>query len=214
MSLSFILILFGNLSWMVTYLNIIYGNYLVKHSLMIEICLYLNLSWEFLYAFIYPTSNLLMGSTFVIWFLLDFIMFVQLIYYEYSFKNNKFLMMFIVMIKLTLAFLFIYIFDYSVNKAVGFQKHEAAMFSAFLINLFMSYSYLTDNYSKYNLKNGRTMAIFKMLGTLLTTLSVFMDKEVLYPLLTKEISLYCGFACFILDFIFVYMIYSQNGKSV
>jgi hypothetical protein len=196
MTASLIFILLGNLCWMLTYINIIYGNHMFKTNLMIPVSLCLNISWEFLYAFVYPPSNLLLKYSFMMWFLLDMVMLFQLFQYnpQKNYPN--------IIVTLVLSFGFIFIFDYSVNYAVQFKNHEAAMLSAFLINLLMSYLFTFENNThKFLFKTN--MAIFKMWGTFFTTVSLFLDDGSLFPLLTKEISIYCGLLCFLLDLMFV-----------
>ncbi len=155
-----ILLLSSGICWTITYLLIIQKGYQDETYGMPFAALCANLSWEFIFSFIYP-SRLSQRIINFIWLGLDLIIFSQLL--KYGFREFPYLIktQFYLMLVLGLVTSFgtiIFIFQ-------DFQDF-GSVYAAFGQNLMMSILFVGMFFHRGSLRGqSRTIALFKLLGT-------------------------------------------------
>ncbi|MDF2958376.1 MAG: hypothetical protein K0S39_111 [Paenibacillus sp.] len=186
--------------WTITYIFIIYKGFRDRTCGMPFAALCANLSWEFLFSFIFPFEPLQLAIN-LLWLALDFIILCQFIYYSSEsspFGNSSYV---IWLPTLALALL--------LNMGITLEFHDfEGKYSAFGINLMMSLLFIKMLTEQGLLGQSIFIAISKMAGTLCASLLFFSlyPKSVLLTLLYLLI--------LILDIIYIIMIRYRSIKVV
>jgi hypothetical protein len=190
------------ISWSIVYLLIIYRSFKDQMCGMPAIVLAFNMFWEFLYSFVFLNE----GQQIQIWvnrvwFLFDVVIFVSFIMYgvrNWETGKRRFFVPF-VLFTLISAFSILYLMQLDFGE-------KAITYSAFLINVLMSASFI-DLLLKHEDLKGQSfgIAFFKMLGTLAATIVLFQRYSQLLQLL--------GILCFVLDLIYIFMIVDLYKKA-
>ena len=157
------------LFWIITYILIIKRGFQDKKYGMPMVAICANISWEFIFLFIYPQDDLqkLITST---WFVLDIIIMIQfLVFGRTEFKKHISIKLFYLSFVITLgvSFLIIIAMTLELNDFEG-------KYAAFSQNLMMSALFISLLLSRGN-SSGQSIyiAVFKMLGTLLASIAFF-----------------------------------------
>ncbi|MFJ8262987.1 hypothetical protein ACIQ4I_13705 [Rummeliibacillus sp. NPDC094406] len=157
------------LFWIFAYILIIKRGFQDKNYGMPMVAICANISWEFIFTFIFPNQGPQIIITFI-WFLLDIIILFQ--YLIYGLKEIKkgtsveyFYLSFF--ITLALSFLIIVAMTYEFNDVEG-------KYAAFSQNLMMSGLFISLLLSRGNTSGqSSNIAIFKMLGSLFAGIAFF-----------------------------------------
>lgn len=171
MSVDIILQGLSGLFWIITYILIINKSVKDKTYGMPFITMCLNLSWEFVFAFIYK-SDIFHQIVCLIWYILDLI--IACTFFKYGYKDfkkkyslNK--ISFLVLIVFTLIYSFIFMVLAPLDFSILFDGDilQSAGFIAYFQNLLMSILFVLMFLERRNLKGQSIfIAIFKWLGTL------------------------------------------------
>lgn len=168
---------------------------------MVAICA--NISWEFIFAFIYPQNDLQKNIT-IIWFVLDIVILIQyLIYGRKEFKKYLSNKLFYICFFITLSISFLMI----LAIAQEFNDFEGK-YTAFLQNLMMSGLFISLLFWRGNLKGQSIyIAIFKMLGTLCASVAFFIYfKTNLITIISVATLLY--------DWLYIVLVCKLKGKRI
>ena len=175
--------------WTLTYLLIIRRSLLDRTYGMPLAALCANISWEFLFSFIYP-PQIIQHVVNLIWFSLDLIIFIQLLRYgprEFADLSKR---IFYTLVSLALATSFCAVL------LVTVEFHDLGTYAAFGQNLMMSVLFIVMWYRRRSL-HGQSIgiAICKLLGTALASLafslySPLSHHSVLLPFLYVAILVY------------------------
>jgi hypothetical protein len=198
----FLLLLLGSgIFWTITYILIIRRGILDHTYGMPFVALCANISWEFIFSFIFP-PNIIQLVVNIIWFCLDVIILVLLFRYGpdefadlpkpvfYAAFGLALVSAFCAVLLITVAF------------------NDAGTYSAFGQNLMMSVLFVTMLYRRRSLHGQSiSIAICKLLGTALASLAFYLytrisHHSVLLPFLYIAILVY--------DTIYVVMVYMQQ----
>ncbi len=171
MSIDIILQGLSGLFWTITYILIINKSVKDKTYGMPFLAMCLNLSWEFVFAFIYKT-DIFHQIVCLIWYVLDLI--IACAFFKYGYKDfkkkyslNK--ISFLVLIVFTLISSFIFMILAPLDFGILFDGDilQTAGFIAYFQNLLMSVLFVLMFLERRNLKGQSIfIAIFKWLGTL------------------------------------------------
>ncbi|WP_068982795.1 MULTISPECIES: hypothetical protein [Lysinibacillus] len=184
------------LFWIITYILIIKRGFQDKKYGMPMAAICANISWEFIFAFMYPQNDLQRIFTFL-WFMLDVVIMMQFLLYGYKeykkiIPRKLFYSSFF--ITLAVSFFIILAMIHEFNDITG-------KYAAFSQNLMMSGLFIALFIQRGNL-SGQSMgiAICKMIGTMFAAVGFYMYFRT--PLITI-ISL----ATLIYDWIYIVLIY-------
>lgn len=192
------------LCWTLTYLLIIHRGFADQAVGMPLVSLATNISWEFIFAFVYPHRKTQRAVN-AAWFCLDLVILWQI----FQFGNTVGLpdALFYLFVILTL------VTAYALTLLVTrhFQDWRG-QYTAFGGNLLMSVLFITMLIDRGNLA-GQSLyiALFKLLGTAISALAFYRY----YPV--PRIIHWLGLAIFIFDVIYLVMVYQQSirlGLSV
>lgn len=166
----------------------------------------LNLSWEFVFAFIYKT-NLFHQIVCLIWYVLDLI--IACAFFKYGYKDfkkkyslNK--ISFLVLIVFTLISSFIFMILAPLDFGILFDGDilQTAGFIAYFQNLLMSILFVLMFLERRNLKGQSIfIAIFKWLGTLSVSI---MNLSGMISLNSTE--LFVIFLIQVFDILYIYLL--------
>lgn len=183
--------------WTITYLLIILRGSLDGTYGMPLVALCANISWEFIFAFVYPHGPVQRPVN-IVWLLLDVVILIQLLRYGPREFPRLSQALFYAMFLLSLAMSFC---------AILFITEEFADFdgaySAFGQNLMMSALFIAMLYSRRNLRGqSPAIALFKLAGTACASAAFYFfepdyQTSVLLPFLFISI--------LVLDFIYLIM---------
>jgi hypothetical protein len=195
----------GGIFWILTYVFIISKGFKDKTYGMPLIALCANISWEFIYSFVFPYGP---PQSYInyLWFGLDIIVVAQFLKYGKNeflkWSSSKLYKLFIVL----LAFEFGIILVGSI--AIGDFR---GIYSAFGQNLLMSILFIIMFFKRNSLRGQSIyIAIFKMLGTGLVSLHFYLYEPITQSSLILP-SLYVSI--FIFDMAYFFLIirfYKQN----
>lgn len=191
------------LFWIITYILIIKQGFKDKKYGMPMAAICANISWEFIFAFMYPQNDLQRMITFL-WFMLDIIIMMQ--YLRYGHKEYRKLIpskIFYASFSITLgaSFFIILAMMHEFNDIAG-------KYAAFSQNLMMSGLFIALLLQRGNL-SGQSMsiAVCKMLGTVFAVVGFYMYFRT--PLITI-ISL----ATLFYDGLYIVLIYRLYRKKI
>ncbi len=188
-------------SWTIVYLLIIYRSYKDRFCGMPFIALALNMSWEFLYSFIFNAPGLEL-QTWVnrVWFLFDVAIVISFFLYgrkNWQPQNQRFFIPYVL-------FVFIAAFGLLYLLQLDFSE-KAITYSAFLISLLMSSLFIAMLLKEPGIRGQSFgIAFFKMLGTLAATIVLFQRYSYFLQ--------FVGVVCFILDMVYIAMIVERYKK--
>jgi hypothetical protein len=195
-----ILLVGSGVLWTVTYLLIIRRGFLDHTYGMPLVALCANLSWEFIFAFVFPHGPVQRPVN-VVWFSLDLIILYQLLRFGQREFPRLPKRLFYGMVALALLTAFFTV----VSITLEFEDFDGA-YSAFGQNLMMSILFIVMFYSRGSLRGqSLSIALTKMGGTALASVaflffSVGYERSVLLPFL------YCSILLF--DALYVAMVFS------
>ncbi len=186
--------------WSITYVLIIYRGFKDKNYGMPIVALCLNLSWEFIFAAIYP---MILAQRIVnyVWFALDVVIVVTyFLYYKKDFSNSLNKRLFIPQFLLLFSTSFLGVLFITIEF-----DDFSGVYSAFLQNLVMSILFLAMLFRRNNV-SGQSIyiALAKMLGTLGPTILVFMN---FYEFQNGIFVKFLGIGCLIFDLLYILFLY-------
>jgi hypothetical protein len=190
--------------WTGTYLLIIRRSILDHTYGMPLAALCANISWEFLFSFIYP-PNIIQHIVNLIWFSLDLIILIQLLYYGPREFSNLSKRVFYALVSLALATSFCAVLF------VTIEFHDSGVYTAFGQNLMMSVLFMVMLYRRRSLRGQSiSIALCKLFGTALASLAFFFfstlsHRSILLPFLYIAILVY--------DVIYVGMVSVQQRAT-
>ncbi|MFJ8065189.1 hypothetical protein ACIQYS_11210 [Psychrobacillus sp. NPDC096426] len=158
------------LFWIITYILIIKRGFQDKNYGMPMVAICANISWEFIFLFIFPNDDRQKIITSA-WFVLDIIIVIQyLIFGRKEFKKYISVKHFYSSFFITLGVSFLII----IAMTLEFNDFEGK-YAAFLQNLMMSGLFISLLLSRGN-SSGQSIsiAVFKMLGSLLASIAFFL----------------------------------------
>ncbi|MGG2074626.1 hypothetical protein AB1J28_14875 [Lysinibacillus irui] len=190
------------LFWIITYILVIYKGWRDKQYGMPMAAICANISWEFIFAFIYPQNDLQRFIT-LIWFLLDIFILMQFLRYapnEYRRMLSKKLLYFSFLLTLVFSMLTI------LGLIHEFHDYEGK-YAAFFLNLMMSGLFIALLLQRGNLA-GQSMAIAicKMLGTLFASVGFYLYFRT--PLITI-----ISVATLFYDWLYILLIYRWQKQK-
>lgn len=177
------------LCWTITYILIIYRSFKDKTCGMPLIALAFNMSWEFIYSFVFAPAHFTFQRMInITWFLFDVFIFVAYLFYsqkEWKASEYKAWYWPNLIFTLTASYLMLYYFHLDFGKG-------AITYSGYLDNVLMSALFISM-FLKRNSLDGQSVGIafFKMMGTLFATIILFNGFNHFLRLL--------GLICFVLD---------------
>jgi hypothetical protein len=178
--------------WTLTYLLIIRQGFLHRTYGMPLVALCANISWEFIFAFVYP-HDLPQRAVNVVWLSFDVVILVQLLLYgprEFAALPRR---LFYAAFALALATAF----GAVLTVTLQFDDSDGA-YSAFGQNLMMSILFVTMLYSRGSMRGQSVwIAVLKMVGTALASFSFYLfnpdyDGSILLPFLYVAILIFDG----------------------
>jgi hypothetical protein len=188
--------------WTLTYLLIIRRGHLDHTYGMPLVALCVNISWEFLFSFLYPQS-VIQQIINVIWFALDVVILIQLLRYgprEFADLSKQ---AFYAVVGLTLATCFCAVLFFTI------EFHDRGTYSAFGSNLLMSVLFIEMLYHRRSLRGQSiSIAVCKLLGTALASLAFYLYFPLGHQPLFVMLFLYVSI--FVCDVIYVGMLYVQQ----
>ena len=205
-----IILLLGGIFWILTYIFIISKGYKDKTYGMPLLALCANISWEFIFSFLLPHSPPQLYINYL-WFALDVVIVFQFFkYYKNEFPNLS---------SLTLSI----VFGISVATALSiilsggiFLGDVDGVYAAFGQNLLMSVLFVVMFFRRGNTLRGQSIfiAIFKMLGTGLTSIHFYLFEPVSQ---SSFVLPFLFISIFFFDLLYAVLIvkqYKKNNKSL
>lgn len=195
-----ILAISSGVLWSITYILIIYRGFKDKNYGMPIVALCLNVSWEFIFAAIYP---MILAQRIInyVWFALDLVILVTyFLYYKKDFPESLDKRLFIPQFLLLFSTSFLGVLFITIE----FDDYSG-VYSAFLQNLIMSMFFLAMLFRRNNV-SGQSIyiALAKMLGTLGPTILVFMN---VYEMQNGVFVKFLGIGCLIFDLFYILLLY-------
>jgi hypothetical protein len=189
----------SGLCWTLTYLFIIKRGFQDKTLGMPLVALCANISWEFIFSFIYP-HGVPQYYVNVVWFLFDVVILFQALKFgKFDFNRNLSARLFYPVFGLTLVMSFCAVLFVSRE----FKDYDGK-YAAFGQNLMMSVMFVSMLLRRGSVKGQSIyIALFKMIGTLLPSILFLL----LFPASALLIFLYV--AIFIFDLIYFVMLYRK-----
>jgi len=189
----------GGVFWILTYIFIISKGFKDKTYGMPLIALCANISWEFIFSFIFPHMPPQLFINYL-WFGLDSIIVIQFLKYgkkEFLYLSSK---------RLYSIFLVLLGAEFSIILVNGITIGEyKGVYSAFGQNLVMSILFIIMLFKRNSLRGQSIyIAIFKILGTVLTSLHYYMYEPITQSSLILP-SLFVSI--FIFDIVYIYLVF-------
>jgi hypothetical protein len=202
-----LLMLGSGVLWTLTYLLIIRRSILDHTYGMPLVALCANISWEFLFSFVYYPSDLTQRIIFLTWFYIDVLMLCQLLYYgprEFADLPKQ---AFYTIMALALPTTFCAMLLFTM------QFRGSATYSAFGINLLMSVLFIAMLYHRRSLRGQSIpIAVCKLLGTALISSACYfyVSPSVGYQ---SSILVFLYISTFVCDTIYVgLLVYMQQRE--
>lgn len=196
-----LLTLISGISWSLVYIVLIRRGFADKTYGMPLFALSFNLSWEFLFAFVFRSSDVtVQGVVNIIWCLFDVV--IAYTYFRYGRKefaqiaDGKWFLPWSIT-AFVISFAVIYV------SVVVFGVSEGAEYTAFAQNLMMSVLFINLLVSRKDV-SGQSIyvALLKWIGTAAPTILFYLRTENLLILVL-------GVGCFIYDALYTVMLYQQ-----
>jgi hypothetical protein len=204
-----IILLAGGIFWILTYIFIISKGFKDKTYGMPLIALCANISWEFVFSFIFPHTPPQLFINYL-WFGLDIIIVIQFLKYgknEFSDLSSS---------KLYVLFTFLIVSEFGIIIISSITIGEfKGVYSAFGQNLLMSILFIIMLFKRNSLRGQSFyIAIFKMFGTGLSSLHYILYE----PISQSSFILPSLFvSVFVFDIVYIYLIikrYNSNNISL
>lgn len=200
-----IILVTGGIFWILTYIFIISKGFKDKTYGMPLIALCANISWEFIFSFVFPHTPPQLFINYL-WFGLDIIIVIQ--FFKYG--KNEFLNL--SSKKLYSIFVVLLGVEFSIILFSGITLGEfKGVYSAFGQNLVMSILFIIILFKRNSLRGQSIyIAVFKMLGTGLTSIHYYLFEPITQSSLILP-ALYVSI--FIFDIVYIYLIvkfYKRN----
>ncbi|HEY6534712.1 MAG TPA: hypothetical protein VIY08_02730 [Candidatus Nitrosocosmicus sp.] len=204
-----LILVFGGIFWILTYIFIISKGFKDKTYGMPLIALCANVSWEFIYSFIFPHTPPQLFINYL-WFGLDVIIVIQFLKYS----KNEFLNL--TSAKLYSIFILLLVSEFSIILLSSFITGEVkGAYTAFSQNLVMSVLFIIMLFKRKSLRGQSIyIAVFKMLGTGLTSLHYYVYEPITHSSFILP-TLYV--LIFTFDIVYILLIlrfYKKNKMSV
>jgi hypothetical protein len=198
------LMLGAGVFWTVTYLLIIRRSFLDRTYGMPLVALCANISWEFLFSFVYPQSTIQQIIN-LIWFVLDVVILTQLLRYGLSEFANLPKRAFYMVVCLALAT------SFCVMLLFTMEFHDQGTYSAFGSNLLMSVLFIEMQYHRNSLRGQSiSIAVCKLLGTALASLAFYFY----FPLGHQPLAMpFLYISILIYDVIYVGLVYRHQRRE-
>jgi hypothetical protein len=207
--MSFTLIMLGSgIFWTATYLLIIWRGFRDQTYGMPLAAFCANISWEFIFSFIFP-SDPIQHIVNIVWFTLD--VGILLLFLRYGPKEFKHFPKWAFYTSFALALLT----AFSLVLFITIQFHDNnGVYSAFGQNLMMSVLFITMLLSRQSLRGqSLSIAICKLIGTFFASLAFY-----LYSPLTQQSGLlpclYIGILIYDLIYVGLVYVYQHKGLSL
>ncbi|MGE7091809.1 hypothetical protein ACQKII_10225 [Lysinibacillus sp. NPDC048646] len=189
--------------WIITYILIIKRGFQDKKYGMPMVAICANISWEFIFTFIYPQNDLQKIIT-LLWFLLDIVILLQYLRYgrqEYKKFISTKLFYASFLVTLGVSFLIILTMTQELNDIEG-------KYTAFSQNLMMSGLFISLLLWRGN-AGGQSMsiAVCKMIGTLFASVAFYMYFRT--PLITIV-----SIATFVYDWLYIVWLYRLYSRKI
>lgn len=200
--ISTLLALISGISWTLVYLELIRRGFKDKRCGMPLFALAFNLSWEFLFGFVFHTSEQLSLQTIIniIWCGFDVV--IVYLYFRYGrgdFARSAPARWFLPWSLLAFVVGFATIYFSVVEFGVGY----GAIYTAFAQNLMMSVLFIRMLVSREGVEGqAPSIALLKWIGTAAPTIQ-------LYALTGSGLVLVLGAGCFVYDAIYTVMLYRK-----
>ncbi len=214
------MVMFGlsGLCWCITYIVIFYRGFKDKAVGMPLLALSLNIGWEFIMSFVY-TSQTSAPFRFVCicWVAIDIVLLIQEFMYgkedmKYFFPNITSGWHKIIVI---IAVIGGYYFTYYAIPA--WNNYQTGMFAAALMNVSMSYLFVTMLINRGSIKGQSFyIALFKLLGTDLfggVTFGFIVRKGSLMNTNPSPLIAYLDVVCLVFDLMYLIMLINQYHKE-
>jgi hypothetical protein len=200
-----IILLAGGICWILTYIFIISKGFKDKTYGMPLIALCANISWEFIFSFIFPHTPPQLFINYL-WFGLDIIIVIQFLKYgknEFSDLSSS---------KLYTLFTFLIVSEFGIILVSSITMGEfKGVYSAFGQNLLMSILFIMMLFKRNSLRGQSIyIAIFKMFGTGLTSLHYYLYEPISqssFILPTLFVSI------FVFDIVYIYLIIKKHNSN-
>jgi hypothetical protein len=200
-----IILLAGGICWILTYIFIISKGFKDKTYGMPLIALCANISWEFIFSFIFPHTPPQLFINYL-WFGLDIIIVIQFLKYgknEFSDLSSS---------KLYTLFTFLIVSEFGIILVSSITMGEfKGVYSAFGQNLLMSILFIMMLFKRNSLRGQSIyIAIFKMFGTGLTSLHYYLYEPISqssFILPTLFVSI------FVFDIVYIYLIIKMHNSN-
>ena len=200
-----IILLAGGIFWILTYIFIISKGFKDKTYGMPLIALCANISWEFIFSFIFPHTPPQLFINYL-WFGLDIIIVIQFLKYgknEFSNLSSS---------KLYTLFTFLIVSEFGIILVSSITIGEfKGVYSAFGQNLLMSILFIMMLFKRNSLRGQSIyIAIFKMFGTGLTSLHYYLYE----PISQSSFILPSLFvSIFVFDIVYIYLIIKLHNSN-
>jgi hypothetical protein len=203
--LQTLILVTGGVFWILTYIFIISKGFKDKTYGMPLIALCANVSWEFIFSFIFPHNPPQLFINYL-WFGLDIIIVIQFLKYgksEFLSLSSK---------GLYAIFFVLLGIEFSTILVSGITAGEfKGVYSAFGQNLVMSILFITMLFKRNSLRGQSIyIAVFKMLGTGLTSIHYFLYEPITQSSLILP-SLYLSI--FIFDVAYIHLVLRFYKKN-
>lgn len=201
-----LLMLAGGIFWSLTYLLIIRRSFQDKTYGMPIAALCLNISWEFIFSFIFPHRPF-QRTINIVWFCLDTVILLQLLRYGDREFPNLPKLAFYTVVSFTLVTCFCLVLLVSIEA-----NDYGGVYAAFGQNLLMSILFITMLFQRQSLRGQSVwIAICKWIGTASTSIALY-----LYGDISKG-SVLLPFFCiaiFVYDLIYVGLLVKYQPRSL
>jgi hypothetical protein len=197
----------GGIFWLLTYFEIIKKGFKDNYYGMPIAALLINISWEFIYSFVYPADGPQVYINYL-WLALDFIIFYQLLkYWKNDFNNiSPFIFYPFLFSLLIISYLLVVVLAKEFGVLMG------CFYTAYANNLLMSILFISMLYKRKSLAGqSLSIAVFKLIGTLVTSIGYYhYEQHVTNSLLLK----YFFASILFFDIVYVIMIYLQTKNKL
>src|ERR671919_1742394 len=205
-----IILTIGGIFWILTYFFIISKGFKDKTYGMPLTALCANISWEFIYSFVLPSSPPQIFINYL-WFGLDCVIVFQFFkYYRNEFPNLSSSKVYIVF-----GLMIFSAFSIILTGAISLDDHRG-VYAAFGQNLLMSVLFVVMFFKRGEWLRGQSIfiAVFKMLGTGLTSIHFYIFE----PVYQSSIVLpFLFISIFLFDLLYTVLIvkqYTKDNKSL
>jgi hypothetical protein len=201
-----IILLAGGIFWILTYLFIISKGFKDRSYGMPLIALCANISWEFIFSFVLPSSPPQLFINYL-WFGLDAIIVFQF----FKYHKNEFSALSSRKIYTAFGLLTITAFSAILSGAV-FLGDLKGVYAAFGQNLLMSVLFIAMFFKRGNTLRCQSIfiAAFKMLGTGLTSIHFYLFEPVSHSSIVLP---FLFISIFFFDMLYAVLVLKQNKKN-